>query len=220
MGKFDYEAGGDLSNGGQWLAEEGTFHLNIVEMQEEPVDKNGNLISGAAFRVACVVCDGTVANQQDKTVDITFFRPKPTDKNEGAFAKKKIDRFLVATSLATEQQIKDKAKLSIDLQDAVGSQFVAKLEFERDDSGQPKSKFLSLSFADIFHVDDSAVAAVPKNKDCLALLPPSQRIVKQANAPASTPAAKQTAVKQSTQVAPLATTAVGTPAMATQFDDV
>lgn len=213
MGKFDYEAGGDLSTGGLWLAEEGTFHLNIVEMQEEPVDKNGNLIPNAAFRVACVVCDGTVAGQQDKTTDITFFRPKSTDKNEGAFAKKKIDRFLVAVGLATEQQIKEKAKLSIDLQDAVGSQFIAKLELERDDNGQPKSRFLSLSFADIFHVDDPAVAGIPKNKDCLALLPPSQRLVGKTTT--------QAPAKQSTPVAPVTSPAgVGSPAMATQFDNV
>lgn len=218
MGKFDYEAGGDLSNGGAWLSEPGTYHLMIVEMQEEPTSKDGNLIPNAAFRVACVVGDGTVAGQKDKTTDITFFQPKSTDKNEGAFARKKIDRFFVAVGLATEQQIKDKAKLSIDLQDAVGSQFIAKLEKEKEDS-----KFLSLSFADIFHVDDPAVAGIPKDKDCLSLIPPSQRLTgnqKPAAAGAANGVAKQPA-KQSTPVAPVTTPAgVGSPAMATQFDDV
>lgn len=213
MGKFDYEAGGDLSNGGTWLAEPGTYHLMIVEMQEEPTSKDGNLIPNAAFRVACVVGDGTVAGQKDKTTDITFFQPKASDKNEGAFARKKIDRFFVAVGLATEQQIKDKAKLSIDLQDAVGSQFIAKLEKEKDDS-----KFLSLSFADIFHVDDAAVAGIPKDKDCLSLIPASQRLIGK-QAPAATNGKATAAAKPSTTVAPLATQA-GTPAMATQFDDV
>ncbi len=215
---FDYEAGGDLSNGGSWLSDPGTYHLTIVEMQEEPTDKNGNLINNAAFRVACVVCDGTTAGQKDKTTDITFFRPKPTDKNEGAFAKKKIDRFLVAVGLVTEQEVKDKVRKSIDLQQAVGGQFIAKLEKESEDS-----KFLSLSFADIYHVDDSAVSAIPKDKDCLALLAPSQRIVKQANAPAASTAASKpkqaTTAKPATPVAPVGNGSP-VPAMATAFDDV
>lgn len=202
---YDYEAGGDLSTGGSWLAEPGTYHLIVESIDEQPTSKDGTLVPNAAFRVNCSVCDGTVGGQRDKTTDITFFRPKATDKNEGAFAKKKIDRFLLAVGLVTEQQVLDKARVSIDLQQAVGRQFIAKLDKEKEDS-----KFLSLSFADVYHVDDPAVAAIPRSKDHLSMIDAKLRRLPQSGGPSLTPAsaakgasgAKAKAASQAATVAP------------------
>lgn len=208
---FEYEAGGDLSNGGQWLSDPGTYHMLITDISEEPTSKDGTLVPNAAFRVTCAVCDGTVPGQAEKTTDITFFRPKATDKNEGAFARKKIDRFLVATCLMTEEQVLEKAKVRIDLQEAVGRQFVVKLEKEKEDS-----KFLSLSFADIFHVDDSAVANIPRSKEHLSLIDKKLRkVAKPASGKGLTPEKKADKAKASPAPTPAPTTTEAAPA---EFD--
>lgn len=212
---FDYETGGDLSNGGQWLSEPGTYHLMITDVDEQPTNKDGALIDNAAFRVNFSVCDGTVPGQVDKAIDITFFRPKPTDKNEGAFAKKKIDRFLVAVGLLTEQQVIDKWKGKIELQESVGRQLVAKLDKEKEDS-----KFLSLSFADIFHVDDPAVATIPRSKDHLALIDPKLRRIASGSSGTLTPAkgSGRGKGKAATAASAPATPAAPTAAPAPAFD--
>lgn len=211
---FEHQTGGDVSTGGSWLADPGTYHLCITDVQETPTNNKGELISNAAFRVACTVCDGTVPNQKDKTVDITFFNPKSTDKNEGAMARKKLDRFFLAVGLATEQQIESKAKLSIDLQEANGRQFIAQLEKEKEDS-----KFLSLSFANLYHVDDPAVQAIPKDKAALNIIDPKlRRVGMQAAAKASRK--EKAASKNGAATTTTAPTGVGAGAAADALNDL
>lgn len=162
-----HRTGGDFNTGG-FLNEPGTYHLCITDATEKPENKNGSLIDNAAFRVACEVMAGTVSGQENKSVDILFFHPKPTDKNEGAFARKKIDRFLLAVNLVSDED-KDK-DLDVDIAKCVGRQFVAKLEHEDENA-----KFLRVAFADIYHVDDPAVKSIPKNADALKLIPSAMR---------------------------------------------
>jgi hypothetical protein len=127
-------------------------------------------------------------------------------------AKKKLDRFFLAVGLLTEKQIRDKEQVSIDLQEANGRQFVAKLDKEKEDA-----KFLSLSFADIFHVDDPAVAAVPKHKGLLSLIAPSLR---QIGMPTQQAAAKPASNgKRETQAATPAPEPAGV-AAGSSFDDL
>jgi hypothetical protein len=166
-----YKTGGDFDTGGGFLKAPGTFHFCITGVEENPTKKGkqneGQLIDNAAFRVDLEVLAGTADGCVGKTCDIVFFHPKPSDKNEGAFAKKKIDRFLLAVNLVKEE---DKEKeLDIDLNLATGSQLVAKMELNED------GKHVGLAFADIFHVDDPAVAQVPKDAEALQLIAPSKR---------------------------------------------
>ena len=166
---FDYQTGGDTSTGGKFLTEPGTYHCLVTAVTENPTNPKGELIDNAAFRVDLAILEGTSPNQKDKVKDFVLFNPKPSDKNEGAFAKKRFDFFFLAAGLLTKQQIENKEKVSIDLQSAVGKQIVCKFQMDDND------KYLELAFADIFHVDDPAVKEVPKDKDSLAMLPPSQR---------------------------------------------
>lgn len=166
---FQHTAGGDTSAGGQFLDEPGWYHLMIQDIQDPPTDKSGTPIPDAAFKVNCSVLAGTVDGQKDKTVGIMFFHPKADGKNEGAFARKKIDRFLIATGFATPAQIEAKESFDIDLQQGRMRQFIAKLDKEEG------KRFLELSFADIYHVDDPAVASYPKDADALKLIRPQQR---------------------------------------------
>lgn len=170
---FQYETGGDLTTGGTWVSEPGTYHLLVTGIEEQPTKSDGTPIDNAAFKVDASVLGGTVPNQKDKVLDIVLFYPKPSDKNEGAFAKKKFDRFFLATGLASKEDLEQKDRqLSIDLQAAVGRNFVAKFEKETTKSGKER---ISLAFAEIYHVDDPAVKDIPKDADSLAMIDPKLR---------------------------------------------
>lgn len=185
MSEFSWNPGGDLSRGGQWLDQPGWYHVLITEMQNPALNKDNVPIPNAAFKACYEVLAGTVDGQRGKTGDVTFFQPKPTDKNEGAWAKKKIDFFFVAVGFATPEQIAAKAPLRIDLQSAVGRQFVIHLEKEKEDA-----KYLSLAYADIYHVDDPAVSAYPKCQESLSIIDPALRKIGWSGAAAASTAAK------------------------------
>ena len=125
------------------------------------------------FRVDFAVLDGTVAGQKDKQFDIMFFKPKLTDKNGGEFAKRKQARFAIATGILPRSE--PGKRVTVDLQKANGRQLVVELEHQKDQqTGQP-TKFVQLAWANIHHVDDPAVAKVPKDATALALLPAELR---------------------------------------------
>jgi hypothetical protein len=204
MGLDGYEAGGDLSTGGQWLSEPGWYHVLVTEIQDPATDAKGVPISNAAFKAVCEVLAGTVDGQRGKSCDICFFNPKPQDKNEGAFAKKKIDRFLLATNHASEQELSTKGfRPNPDLQQMVGRQLVLQLEREGE------KKYLSLAFADLYHVDDPAVKAYPKCAESLTMIQPKHRWLNKTATPAAKPATPAAPAKPATPVAPLQTAGMG-----------
>lgn len=162
------------TGGGNWLDKPGTYHLVLTAADEQPTKRNGEMMD--AFRVTCQAIDGTVRDangftEKDKTVDLTFWNPKLTDKNEGLFARQKQAKFFLATGLLTEEQLG--TEVDINLGDAVGRQVIATLE-ERD-GGDSGRTFLDLHFADIWHIDDPAAAKFPRNDKAIALVPKAHR---------------------------------------------
>lgn len=198
---YSYESGGDLSTGGKFLRDEGTYHFFIVAVDERPTKRNGDLINNAAFRVSLEVLKGTAEGQKGKLADILFFNPTISATSDGSFAKKKLDLFFLATAMRSESELSEKGrKQEIELADLVGRQFVAKFHIEKDDNGKDQ---IGLCFADMWHVDDSAVANIPKDADALAMIDPKLRRIGAKAAPTkeptkkeSTPAKKQEADKQ------------------------
>ena len=167
--------GGDLSTGSLWVDEAGTFHTRIVAASSQPTKRDGNLIDNGLFSVGLEVLAGTNETQIGRTVDLVFYYPKDSDKNHGAFAQKKIDRFLLATGLASREQLeKADSAIDVDIESTVDRQLVVKIEMEESDK-TPGKFFAKLSFAEIFHVDDSAVKSIPKSAENLRLLPPEER---------------------------------------------
>jgi hypothetical protein len=162
------------TGGGNWLTQPGTYHVVITGADEEPHNAKGELMD--AFRITAQALEGTVKDEdgmfteKDKTVDLMFFNPKLTDKNEGLFARQKQARFFLATGLLTEEQLG--TEVDIDLENAVGRQVVLTLE-EQDGKGD--RKFLSLHFADIWHIDDPAVAKFPQCVASKKLIPAPHR---------------------------------------------
>lgn len=167
---LSYQSGGDLSTGGTRLTEPGTYHVVVTDVSEAPTKKDGSLISNAAFSATVGVLEGTTPNQRDKTVNMIFFHGKPGEEKSEAFAKKKMDRFFLATGLLTQQQIETKWVGSIELTQAVGRQLVAKFGKEK-----PEDRFVDLEFAEIYHVDDPAVKDAPKCQQSLKLIAPALR---------------------------------------------
>jgi len=166
------QTGGDLSSGSKWVDEEGTFHCQITSTSEQPTKHDGTLIDNAMFAIALELLEGTNKTQIGKTLDIVFLHPKVTDKGEGAFAKKKVDRFLLAASLASQQQLeKADVEIDVDINSTVGRQIIVKIEMNEYE-GKTRAQ---LSFAEIYHVDDPAMKTIPKSAANLRFLPQEER---------------------------------------------
>jgi hypothetical protein len=162
------------TGGGTWLTQPGTYHVVVTATDEQPTNAKGELLDG--FRVTFQALEGTVKGEdgkfleRDKTVDLMFFDGKLTDKNEGRFAWQKQGKFFIATGLLAEDQLG--TEVDIDLEDAEGRQVVMTLE---ESEGKGDRKFLSLHFADIWHVDDPAAASYPKCAKSVKLIPQQHR---------------------------------------------
>lgn len=182
-----HNAGGDVSTGGNWMSEPGIYHMLVVESTEQPTKRDGSPISEAICRVTLSCLAGTVDGQRDNGFDLTFWHGKPGDEKSQAYATKRLDRFFLATGLMTRAEIEQKVLKDIELADANGRQLV--LELEERESATTGKKFLDLKFAEIYHVDDPAVASVPKDAAALKLIAPSLRWPggKPAGGPASKP---------------------------------
>ena len=89
-----------------------------------------------------------------------------SDKSQ-EWARKKQTAFAIASGLVDLKKLG--GKVQIDLQTAVGRQIIA--TFEHDDSG----KYMQLSYANIYHVDDPRTANFPKDKEALAIIPKDLR---------------------------------------------
>jgi len=168
---FELECPEDIDGQSNFLTEPGTYHAVVIAVDEAPTSKAGVLLEG--FRVEFAVLDGTVAGQKDKQFDIMFFKPKLTDKNGGEFAKRKQARFAIATGILPRAE--PGKRVTVDLQQANGRQLVVELEHQKDMTTGEPTKFLQLAWANIYHVDDPAVAKVQKDATALSLLPDELR---------------------------------------------
>lgn len=164
---MEFDTSEDIS-GGAFLKEPGTYHLVCYDSQEAATDREGKPLD--AFRISASVAAGTVPGQANKTVDLLFFHPKPTDKNGGEFALKRRTRALIALSKVRPSEIGKRVSIDLTPETTVGRQFVATLEKVKD------KDYLQLHFADIYHIDDPEAAAFPKAANIVAMLPADQRL--------------------------------------------
>lgn len=173
-----WNPGGDTSQGGgKFLREgdDGWHHVVITAAREGAVKSDGNPINNAMAQIECEVIASTVPTAVGKAWENTFFQPKLNGKDGGAFTKKVFDRFLMATSMATQEQLDNpESELDINMESMVGRQFIVKLATEDGDNNK---KYLRIAYADIFHVDDPAVKDQPKNEQYLKpdFFPPEWR---------------------------------------------
>lgn len=181
--KFELDAPTNAQSDSALLDKPGKYHCRVDWIEEEPRKGDGNMIDNALFRVHAVVLDGSVAGQRDKELNLMFFSPKMTDKDNGEMAKAKVRNFAMAIGCC---EIKDGQMIitfgpepgAADYDEgierigslyAIGRQFVCEVEMDRD------GKYVSLRFSNVWHVDNPAIKDVPKCRQHMALLPPALR---------------------------------------------
>lgn len=162
------------------LSEPGTYHV-IINKVIEGESSTGKAIDGITIEVE--VMAGTTSGMEGKTRKESLFVPSMKDEEREAqtgqpsMARKK----LAALYIATNQMTPDQLGQPIDVDDMamIGEQCVIKFDRQMEQDGEGKytveTKYIQISYSDIFHVDDPQIAAVPKNADALGLIDKSHR---------------------------------------------
>lgn len=167
---MEFEMPDKMGNEGNFLSEPGTYHFAVLAVDEKPTSKDGRPLDG--FKAHCCALEGTAQGQAKKEIELMFFAPKMSDKNNGELAKRKMARFAAACGILPASA--PGQRVTVDLQQAAGRQFVAEVERGTDAAGNA-TKFLQLAWANLWHVDDPAVKDVPKDAAALGLLPATLR---------------------------------------------
>lgn len=169
---YDYDAPDSLDTGSDMASEPGTYHLLVTEIHPGMMPDGKTILEGGGFSINLEVLAGTVEGQQGKLLNLIFGNPKidATEKFKKMLQDKK-GAFFIAADLMTPEQLGTKG-LKIELEKAKARQIIATLE---RDSRAGKEKFLQLSYANVYHVDDPRAAGFPKSQDALALMPKSLR---------------------------------------------
>lgn len=160
---MEWETGEDVSSGESFLSAPGRYHVVVQDLSEPATKKDGTIIQGTIFGCTFAVAAGTVAGQEDKTVNISFFAPSLQAKDGGKMNRKKVDRFLIAVGLMDPNEVNVKKRFN--LEEAIGRQLC--IEFEPDKEG----KYLQLKFANLYHVDDPEAKDIPKSHEFLNMIP-------------------------------------------------
>lgn len=162
------------------LNKPGTYHLMVTSATETPTKKDGTPLPDGKFQLNVEVLAGTNADEVGKTAPITSFHPssKTTD-DQKARDQMREDRLLLALNMlpptaleyvGDKLQLRKGIDLDIDLSQATGRQFIAKFDsMDKDD------KYLKTEWYEAYHVDDPAVAAIPKNTGALGTIRPEWR---------------------------------------------
>jgi hypothetical protein len=172
---FSFDAPETTQGEGGGLSTPGTYHVVINDVREGESAK-GAAIDGLTITVE--VLAGTVEGQAGKTRSESLFLPsmkdvaKEEETGQPSMPRKKLAAiFIAANAMAPESLGKP---VNIETALMVGQQCVIKFENQMEQDGEGKytvpTKYIQISYADIFHVDDPAVKAVPKNADALSLI--------------------------------------------------
>lgn len=168
---LSFNAAEDLNAGdGNRITEPGIYHVTITNIREGE-GPNGKPCDG--FTIEGDVLGGTVEGCHGKTFKETIFMPNLKGTEEAqAMALKKVTAFCIATGLMTPSQLGQ--AVDIDVNNAVGRQLV--IEFDRQMAKNEQTgkwdvptKYLTIAYANIYHVDDPEVKDVPKNADALGM---------------------------------------------------
>ena len=165
---MEFEASEDVGGGsGGFLNEPGTYHLIVDDVLDGKLS-NGDSMKGFTLKLKALA--GTVDGQAGNTVNLALFNAKTdvdASENGKLWARRKQTACLIAGNLLTPAQLGQ--KVSIDIGKLKDQQLVVKFTKDED------KKYLDLSFADIWHVDDPRAEAIPKCAEHLAFIPKTLR---------------------------------------------
>jgi len=168
---FEFEAAETLAPETNRLSTPGKFHLCITDVRTET--KKGESIDG--FEIECDVMAGTAEGCEGKTLALTLYNPSGDNETGRRIAQQRQTAFFIATCQINPNDLGKSVKL--ELNDAVGRQIVVDIDHgKKKENGQLVStKYMQVVYSNIYHVDDPEVKDVPKSKDALELIDPSQR---------------------------------------------
>jgi len=160
---------------GGGLQAAGTYHVVVNDVREGE-SRKGTPIDGLTVTFEALA--GTVEGQAGKTHTESFFLPTLDDKEKNAAMKlRKLTAMAVAGNIIQPDQLGQ--EVDIPFAQMVGQQMVVKLEqqMEKDGNGEYTipTKYVQVSYSDLYHVDDPAVKVVPKNSDALGLIAKTSR---------------------------------------------
>jgi len=157
------------------LSVAGSFHCVITEVLEG-LTKKGKAIDG--ITVTFEVLDGTVQGCAGKSHTESFFLPTSQDNDKNSAMKlRKLTAMAIAGGVMLPKQLGQ--EIDIPFAEMADRQIVVKFDhqMEKDGNGEYTipSKYIQVSYSDLYHVDDPAIEAVPKNADALSLIPQELR---------------------------------------------
>ena len=166
----------DLEGGGGHIRKPGMYHFLVDEVKEGLSSKDKPM-SGTTLMLTCLA--GTVDGCEDQKANIVLWDPKEDGSEGDKICNRALTNYFLAANLLKPDQLGG-TEVELDEQATVQAQVIMKLAYKqkRDDNGNwvdaPKEG-VQLSYADIFHVDDPAVAEIPKHEDAIGLIPPEHR---------------------------------------------
>ena len=182
---YQGEAPESVSGGGGFLDEPGTYHFVINQAFDDQgkrkKDGTRSAISGCTLELVCL--GGTVDGCEGKSHSETLFYPSPQGSEKANAVKlRALAALLIASNQMTPDQLGGQMEIDQSVLDAIvqrETQVVMKLRQQMENDGNGNytvvTKFLELDYANVYHVDDPEVAAVPKDAEALGLLPKEHR---------------------------------------------
>lgn len=177
---FSFNAPDTTQGEGGGLSTPGTYHVVINDAIEGQTSQ-GKPIDG--LTVTFEVLAGTVDGMAAKTRSETLFAPSMTDIEReqktglASMPRKKLAALFIAANAMDPTKLGQ--AVEVDVASMVGQQCVIKFERQLEKDGEGKytveTKYIQISYSDIFHVDDPAVKDVPKSAEALSLIPPANR---------------------------------------------
>lgn len=166
--------GDDLTGGSDFLNTPGTYHL-LIDRIRVGLSSKDSPMDGST--VEYTVLDGDVQGQAGKKGHVTLWDIK-MDKpiEDQGVTVRCLTNFFLATNVLQPKDLGE--EIDIKPEDAESHQVVIKLQYESKlENGKwvEDRKFLRINFSDVFHVDDPAVASVPKDASALKVIDPKYR---------------------------------------------
>lgn len=174
------EAPESVSGGGGFLDEPGTYHFVVSQgfddQGKRKKDGSRSPISGCTLELVCL--GGTVEGCEGKSHSETLFYPSPNGSEKANDIKKRaLAALLIAANQMQPESLGGQMAIDQSVLDAIverNTQIVMKLgrQMENDGNGNytVETRFLQLDYANVYHVDDPEVAAVPKDAEALKLI--------------------------------------------------
>ncbi len=156
---MEFEHPDDL--GGDQLKVKGTYHFAILHTDENPVFKSGEN-KGKMRDGFATEFEVLAGPQSKKTINVFFRNGNLSHKDQGAFCRRVQGRALEAWGLVDPTQRGH--KVTVELDHAVGRQFVATITGRTGDDGK---EYLELDGDSIWHIDDPTAPQCERNQKAL-----------------------------------------------------